>query len=160
MENSRVGLICQTAMPQSASSVSSLTKLAICASDGNKHNDLTAAFGHWPADPGPLNQSHAAMSQKCPQRRPIGRLSLSPNSCSVFSHTVIGFFVPSVKFTLTRGPAPDPLPRNPVGYFALPEKHERPLIGSCGRPATLPYLTGRTQQRTTPGYYISSESLE
>ncbi|KAJ4927913.1 hypothetical protein JOQ06_015714 [Pogonophryne albipinna] len=45
-------------------------------------------------------------------------------------------------------------------HVALPEKHERPLIGSCGRPATLPYLTRRTQQRTTPGYYISSESLE
>ncbi|TDH03797.1 hypothetical protein EPR50_G00145720 [Perca flavescens] len=84
----------------------------------------------------------------------------SSNSCSVFSHTVIGHDAPSIKFTLTRGSAPAPIPRNPIGYFALPEKHERTLIGSCGRPATLPYFTRRTQQRITLGYYTSSESLE
>lgn len=27
--------------------------------DGNKHNDLTTALGHWPADPAPLSQSHS-----------------------------------------------------------------------------------------------------
>ncbi|GLD75409.1 protein capicua homolog isoform X1 [Lates japonicus] len=40
----------------------------------------------------------------------------SPNSCSVFSHTVIGRVAPSVKFTLTRGSAPAPLPGDPIGY--------------------------------------------
>lgn len=36
-------------------------------------NDLTAAFGHWPADPGALGQSHAApVTYGLPAAVPIG----------------------------------------------------------------------------------------
>lgn len=40
----------------------------------------------------------------------------SPNSCSVFSHIVIGCDAPSIKFSSPRSPTPAPLSRCSIGY--------------------------------------------
>lgn len=37
--------------------------------DGNKHNDLTAAIGHWPANRGALSQSQSDLVMYSRQRR-------------------------------------------------------------------------------------------
>lgn len=55
-------------------------------------------------------------SRTCPQRSLTGRRSLALPTAVLFSHTVIGRGAPSIAFTLTRGPAPCPSPRNPIGY--------------------------------------------
>ncbi|CAB1444536.1 unnamed protein product [Pleuronectes platessa] len=52
----------------------------------------------------------------------------SPNSCSVFSHTAIGRRGASITLTLTPGPAPAALPRNPIGYCT----RSCALIGRAG----------------------------
>ncbi|KAG7232779.1 hypothetical protein INR49_008100, partial [Caranx melampygus] len=93
----------------------------------------------------------------------------SPNSCSVFSHTPIGRAAPSVKFTLTRSPAPAPLLARSIGYCtrscpaigrpgwfcsAAGEKHERPLkpAAAAEEPATAALLhSGGLSTATTPG---------